>query len=239
MRKQRRDGQETRRHLLESACNIFAAKGFWEATIAEICEKAKANQAAANYYFGGKEALYVESWRYAFEKSLKNYPLDGGVAPDAPVEERFRGRILAIMRRITDPGSHDFDMVHKEMANPTGLLAGVEEESMAMKFRDFRPIVREFLGQGATEQDVRLCHMSIRAQCFGPLLRERRRKMSLKGPKLPGLEPILDEVETLADHVTRFSLAGIREVKNRIAERGISAEGGVTESVPVMQGAIS
>ncbi len=239
MRKQRRDGQETRRHLLDAACKIFASKGFREATIAEICEKANANQAAANYYFGSKEAFYVESWRYAFEKSLKAYPLDGGVSPDAPVEERFRGRILAIMRRITDPGSHDFDIVHKEMANPTGLLAGIQEESMAQNFRDFTPIVREFLGEGATEQDIRLCQMSIRAQCFGPLLRERRRKMSLQGPKLPGLEPILDEVEILADHVTRFSLAGIQEVRNRIAARSHAGTENAREPVPVMQGDIS
>jgi len=105
-----------------------------------------------------------------------------------------------------------------------------------MKFRDFRPIVREFLGREATEQDVRLCQMSIRAQCFGPLLRERRRKMSMEGPKLPGLEPILDEVEILADHVTHFSLAGIQEVRNRIAARGHAGNEGVAEPVPAMQG---
>ena len=48
MRKQRCDGQETRQKLLAAACEVFAAKGFRQATIAEICQKAKANSAAAS-----------------------------------------------------------------------------------------------------------------------------------------------------------------------------------------------
>ena len=76
MKKQRIDGLETRRQLLYAASEVFAEKGFRGATIAEICQKAKANTAAANYHFGSKEALYVESWRYAFDKSLQAYPPD-------------------------------------------------------------------------------------------------------------------------------------------------------------------
>ena len=168
MRKQRIDGQETRRKLLTAACEVFAKKGFRDATIAEICRQAKTNVASANYHFGGKEALYVESWRFAFEKSLQNYPPDGGVAPDSPVEDRLRGRILSVMRRIIDPQSHELDIFYKEMANPTGLLAGTIQQSIEPVFRGFAAIVRELLGQQTGEQKVRLCLMSIRAQCFGP-----------------------------------------------------------------------
>jgi hypothetical protein len=150
---------------------------------------------------------------------LKAYPPDGGVAPDAPVEERLRGRILSMMRRIIDPGSYDLDIVHKEMANPTGLLTSAIHESIEPIFRDFAFIVRELLGEEATDQDVRLCHMSIKAQCFGPLLRERHRKMAPPGLHLPDPEPILEDVVTLADHVTRFSLAGIHEVARRMELR--------------------
>ena len=60
MRKPRIDGQETRRQLLLAAGEVFAASGFRGATMADICRKAKANTAAANYHFGGKETLYPE-----------------------------------------------------------------------------------------------------------------------------------------------------------------------------------
>lgn len=218
MRKQRIDGQETRRNLLTAACEIFAKKGFRDATIAEICRRAKANVAAANYHFGGKEALYVESWRFAFEKSLKAYPPDGGVAADAPVEAQLRGRILAIMRRIIDPQSHEFDIFYKEMANPTGLLANAIQESIEPIFRGFAAIVRQLLGPQSAEQEVRLCLMSIRAQCFGPLMRERRRKMASPNPLPSSPEWDLDDLDTLVDHVTHFSLAGIRAIRSQMED---------------------
>ena len=214
MRKQRSDGQETRQNLLVAAGDIFARKGFREATIAEICQLAAANIAAISYHFGSKEGLYVESWRYAFTQSLKTYPLDGGIPHEAPAEERLRGRILAIMRRIIDPQSHEFDIFHKEMASPTGLLARAIQESVEPIFQGLVLLVGELLGKEPHAHEVQLCTMSIRAQCFGPLLYARRRKIA---PGLPstGLESLLDDVEQLADHVTRFSMAGIRALYDR------------------------
>jgi TetR/AcrR family transcriptional regulator, regulator of cefoperazone and chloramphenicol sensitivity len=219
MRKPRSDGRETRRHLLDAACEVFAKKGFWEATLAEICCKAKANVAAANYHLGSKEALYVESWRHAFEKSLESYPADGGISPEAAVQDRLYGRILSIMRRIIDPCSHDFDIIHKEMASPTGLLTEIIQESIHPVFQPLVAIVRELLGTRASDQQIHLCLMSIRAQCFGPLLRARWQKISSQSPKIPEIEPLVDDLEKLAEHVTQFSLAGMRDVREKIGRQ--------------------
>ncbi len=212
MRKQRCDGQETRQNLLAAAGEIFARKGFREATIAEICRQAEANTAAISYHFGSKEALYVESWRYSFTQSLKTYPLDGGIPTTASAEERLHGRILALMRRIIDPQSHEFDIFHKEMASPTGLLAKAIQESVEPIFMGLALLIGELLDKKPSDHEVQLCSMSIRAQCFGPLVHARRRK-SAEGLPPSGLEPLLEDVEQLADHVTRFSLAGIRALR--------------------------
>jgi AcrR family transcriptional regulator len=219
MRKPRIDGRETRRHLLEAASEVFGAKGFREATIAQICRRARANTAAANYHFGSKETLYVESLRFAFEQSTRTYPPDGGVAPEAPVEERLRARILAIIERIIDPQSHDLDIVHKEMANPTGLITSVIKKAKEPLFQGFAAIVRELLGPEATEQQVRLCLMSIHAQCFGPLMQERRSKMGSPRRLPPALGSIPWDVETLTEHITRFSLAGIRGIREETGKQ--------------------
>lgn len=216
MRKPRTDGQETRRQLLTSASEIFADRGFRNATIAEICRKAGANTAAANYHFGDKEKLYVECWRFSFEQSLQTYPPDGGVDLNAPVEMRLRGRILAIMRRILDPESYELDIVYKEYANPTGLLTETIQQALSPIFQGFASIIHELLGPEATEEQALLCLMSIRAQCFGPLMRERVRTRNAPGSPLPSMDPVVGDVETLADHVTRFSLAGIRATRERI-----------------------
>jgi hypothetical protein len=70
------------------------------------------------------------------------------------------------------------------------------------------------LDKAPQEPEVQLCAMSIRAQCFGPLLYARRRKSAQDLPTT-GIEPLLDDVEKLADHVSRFSLAGIRALRPR------------------------
>ena len=45
----------TEKRLLEAAGEIFAEHGYRAATVRQICEKARANIAAVNYYFGDKE----------------------------------------------------------------------------------------------------------------------------------------------------------------------------------------
>ena len=55
----RRGSPGTREHLLEAAGHVFAHKGFERTTAKEICELARTNTAAVNYYFGGIESLYA------------------------------------------------------------------------------------------------------------------------------------------------------------------------------------
>ena len=211
-KRQRKDAQETRQRLLAAAAQVFAEKGFWETTHAEICQKAKANTAAVNYHFGSKENLYVAAWTYAFEKSVEAHPPDGGIAPSAPVRERLRGRILAFMQRIADPDNYEVEIMHKEMANPTGLLTEALPPAIEPLRQGMRSIVQEVLGDGAGEQQVAFCVMSLIGQCFGPMLHLRRARMAPGTPR-PAGPPFKFGVEELADHVTRFSLAGIRGVR--------------------------
>jgi AcrR family transcriptional regulator len=220
-KKPRKDAQETRSRLLAAAAEVFAEKGFWETTHAEICEKARANTAAVNYHFGSKENLYVEAWKDAFQRSVQAYPPDGGVAPDAPPEERLHGRILAFMHRIADPDNHEVEIIHKEMANPTGLLAEAMHRVIEPERQTMRSIVRELLGDEASEPAVSLCEMSLMSQCFGPMLRVRRGKMPPGAPRPPA--PLVElSVEELADHVVQFTLAGIRGIRENLKNAGKS-----------------
>ncbi len=210
--------------LLKSACEVFASKGYRDATVAEICEHAGANIASVNYYFGSKETLYVEAWRVAFNRSLEIYPIEGGVPAGAPAEQRLSGRILSIVRRFTDPQSYEFEIMHKELANPTGLLAEVMHKTIEPLRQGLAGIVRELLGEKATEQQVLLCQMSIRAQCFDLLIRERRKGALPEGGMKAAILPEEITVEAIADHITRFCLAGIREMRQQI-EKGELNEG--------------
>lgn len=209
---------DTQTRVLDSAIRVFAEKGYREATIAEICEQAGANIAAVNYYFRDKETLYAEAWRKSFQRSMAAHPADGGVPADAPAEERFRGRIRSIISRISDPESHEFEIVHKELANPTGLLSEVMHECISPIRDQMMIIVRELLGKKASDELVFLTQMSAISQCMQLVgFRHMRRKMANAPLPHPSLADI--SVEKIADHIIRFSLGAIRAIRSQL-EKG-------------------
>jgi len=212
----RHHDDSTPQRLLSAAAEVFAAKGYRAGTIAEICRRAGANIAAVNYYFRNKQTLYVQAWRRSFERSLEAHPPDAGIPADAPVEQRLRGRILALMQRVADPATHEFEIVQKEVASPTGLLAEVMRESIQPIRQAFGELMREMLGADAPEEQVLLCQRSIHAQCFHPLMRQRHRRAFGRGGQDDGLRGLDVSVEAMADHVFRFSLAGIRDIRRQI-----------------------
>ena len=213
MKPNRADGMETRRKLLDAAVALFAEKGFRETKTADICRIAEANVAAVNYHFGSKEALYVAAWRDAFEKSLAKYPPDGGVAPDAPAEQRLVGHVRSLVHRFLDPASLDMEIADREMTQPTGLLAEIMHRSIEPLRLRHLALIREYLGPRATDLEVQLGEMSTHAQCHLALLQKRRRRMPAPR-RHPAGPPHLDiDGDTLANHVSRFCLAGIREMR--------------------------
>ncbi len=90
----------TKDALLASAIEVFADKGFDAATVRDICGKAKANVAAVNYHFGGKEALYVAVLEEVFPKGEYTVNVDTTIAP----EKRLHGFLRDLAREIYERG---------------------------------------------------------------------------------------------------------------------------------------
>jgi len=216
MKLQREDAVRTRKSLLAAASEVFAEKGYHDATIAEICERAKANGAAVNYHFGDKETLYVEAWRHSFSQSLKAHPPDGGVSEDARPEERLRGQVEALLRRIADENNKEFLIVHRELANPTGLLEEVMRKDLRPLRDKMETLVREILGPRASDMQVRFCAIGIVSQCISPMLVRRMEKTRPQGKDdFPGI----DDIDSYAKHVVKFSLAGIGAIREEAEEK--------------------
>jgi AcrR family transcriptional regulator len=201
----------TRKRLLTAASRIFAEKGFQEATIAEICEQAKANIAAVNYHFRDKETLYLESWRFAFNRELELYPPDSGLTDDAPAEQRLAGRIKSLVCRMADDKSYSFAIIHKEMAQPTRLLADILEKEINPQRLQMFILLKECLGQTASDQQIQYCHASIMGQCF-QLLRLKHMQGARPFRKHPS---DLSDIKAFAEHVVQFSLAGIQAIRSQ------------------------
>src|SRR5262249_5058158 len=94
--------RDTRQRLLEAAGEVFADRGFRDATIKEICRRADANIAAVHYHFGDKEEFYRTVIQYAEQCAPENSPADR--APDAPAEKRLRAHIESFLVRLFDEG---------------------------------------------------------------------------------------------------------------------------------------
>jgi AcrR family transcriptional regulator len=216
----------TRRRLLDSACKVFAQKGYRDATLRQICDRAGANIAAVNYHFGDKEHLYIEAWRHSFHRSLAAHPPDGGhparpgcpavpgPGDDAPPETRLRARVAALLRRISDEASCEFAIICTELANPTGLLGEAMRDTIQPLREKMTALVRELLGPRASDRQVRFCQISIMSQCLDVM--RRRRLVRRLGKHRP---LAINDLDAYADHIVTFSLAGIRAIREE-AERG-------------------
>jgi AcrR family transcriptional regulator len=168
-----------------------------------------------NYYFESKEALYRAVLDHLTQTADTLYPLDGGLPPETPPEERLYVFILAHLNRMFDPerlGSlHRIAM--SERFDSTGLL----EDHLALRLAHDREYIlralAEILGPRASKRDTEWCEMSIVSQCFmaapEPLKNGPRR--------LFGLDAV--EPARIAEHIFTFSMAGILAIRQQIEDR--------------------
>jgi AcrR family transcriptional regulator len=199
----------TRRHLLEAAGEVFAEEGFRAATVREICQRAGANVAAINYHFGDKETLYVEVLRYAHGRALGKYPLLLGLPETAPPREKLHAFVLSLLSRIFEKGPNSWHgrLMSREMIEPTPALDSLIEERIRPMSNVLWKIISEILNCPPTDQRVLSCAFSVLSQC---VFYKHCRPAVVK--LFPGLLPEDPEaVAMLADHITRFSLAAMKD----------------------------
>ena len=207
----------TRQRLLEAAGEVFAEKGFREATIREICKRADANIAAINYHFGGKERLYSDVLRYVDDAVHERHPATSPDAAQLPAQKRLEFFIVHFMHKVFDsdrPAWHQ-RLMTREMVEPTFALDELIDRNIKPRSLILQGIVRELLGPGATDTRVQRCAASVVGQC---LFYWHCRPMIARLMPHLGYSP--ENLASIAAHITNFALAGIT------ASRAIAAESG-------------
>lgn len=199
---------ETRQRVLESACRVFAEKGFRDATVAEICDLAGANVASANYYFGSKEHLYEEALRLAFNAAEDEYPLDGGLTSGDPPEQRLAAFVGATLWRTFSRGmaGHAQRIFAHEFSNPLDAMDSVFRELHRPGRMLLRSIIRSIVGEDVPDTTLRLLYFNVQSLCtFYSFNRKARNRLERSGRITVG------QIDELAHHITQFALGGIRE----------------------------
>ncbi len=214
------DAGDTRQRLLDAAGEVFAELGFHKATIRDICQRAGANIAAVNYHFGDKAGLYLEVLRYSHRCAIEKYPPMGpadvaGVASMAAAD-RLRLFVTAFLSRMLDEGRPAWHgkLMAREMAEPTAALDTLVEETVRPNYGLISGIVRELLGPDADESTIRRCSLSIIGQCV--FLHFARPVISRV---LPHQRFDANAVAQFAEHITRFSLGGLRATAGEKEQR--------------------
>ncbi len=205
---------ETQQALLEAAGEVFAEQGYRAATVREICQRAGANIAAVNYHFGDKEGLYAAVLKYAHRCMYQQFPVNLGAPPDASPIDRLRAYVHAFLLRMFHEGRPSWfgRLMAREMIDPTAALADLVEQEIRPQADQLARIVADILHLDPEDDVVRLCGFSVVSQC---LFHHHCQ------PVITLLSPAqkygADEIAELADHITRFSMAALKEFGRRNA----------------------
>ena len=111
----------TRARLLDAALAVFAERGYHQASVRDICQRAEANSAAAHYHFGSKAQLY----QAVYERGVAHIAAQTAALEAAPSVE---AALAGYYRAMLAPPAGDEQawlcarLQAREDLEPTGLL---------------------------------------------------------------------------------------------------------------------
>jgi AcrR family transcriptional regulator len=210
------DDKSVKQRILDAAGDVFGRMGYKAATIREICRTAGVNVASINYHFGGKKELYRTVVENLLARTFAQYPVDEGVEAHSSPKARLRAFLRGILRRLLSPdGLSGYpgkgQLIAKEMADPSPFLDDLVDEFIRPTAAVLSAIIAEILGPQAPTQMVLRCQISVIGQCF---------HYALARPIVSRLAAVdFSDAAIIADHITRFSLAGIQSVRQSLADK--------------------
>jgi AcrR family transcriptional regulator len=206
----------TRHALLDQATDVFAEKGFDGASVREITRRADANQAAINYHFGGKDALYREVLKLALAALSQSSLLDEASIEALPREEAVR---LFIRQQVTALLKHDelaryLRIFAWETVAPTRVFLDFVAGEKLSVMNDAERIVRRFLPAAAPKAEIAVATIWLTQQ-VAPFIRHYD---TLSKPPL-NLKIDGAFIEKLGVDLARMAVAGLSAREEATAAR--------------------
>lgn len=198
--------------LLDAAEELFCDRGFDDIGVRELAAAAVCNVALVNYYFGGKDKLYLEVWRRHLVdmrqgrlRSIERVMFESDGKPRLedllrsfanafvePLADHSRNRkfIRLMAREMIDPHLSE-NVFSKELIKPT--MAALQEALMKAC-------------PGLDQSKSVLMILSVVGQLMHAVhVKTWFEQSSQEGVELPKLD-----LSEMVDHIVRFSAAGIR-----------------------------
>lgn len=199
----------TKDALLAAAIEVFADKGFDAATVRDICGRAKANVAAVNYHFGGKEALYGAVLKEIFPKDEDSQPEgDTDLSPQERLHKYLHDLTSEIYERGNGMVTQRWAIFLREMAKPSHNLDFIVQRQVQPRANELRNILAAILGPNVSSTVLAFSSSNIWALVLDHLLTQPI--LDRLTPKRPSVQGNLDD---FVDHIVKFSLGGLNAVK--------------------------
>ena len=199
----------TRARLLAIAARLFAERGFAKVTVRDICRKARANVAAVNYHFGGKLGLYHEVIETAMREMQATTEAAREAGDHQPPEQQLRAYIEVFVHRVLGSGRDNWihPLMMQEISDPTPAFDMVIEQVIRPRLAYLFGVIAALIDCPPDDVRVARCAMSVQVQCLALL------HNPMAGRINPAFERTPETLDAMADHIARFSLAGIRALK--------------------------
>lgn len=205
--------EDTKTRLIKAAGEVFAQYGYRASTVRQICQRACTHIGSVNYHFRDKRGLYSAIFGQSFQQALSRYPSDLGLSGQATPEEKLHAFIYSLLLRVMGEGLPAWygKLMTKEIAEPSGALDQIVEYSIRPLYASLAEIVRELTNEvkpadGQDSEWAFLTSLSIVGQCLHHYI--ARNLIETLRPR--SFDPL--NIERIADHITMFSLGGIREL---------------------------
>ena len=202
------EAEDTRERILNSSQKLFADRGFDATSVRDITTEAGCNVASVNYHFGGKEKLYLETFR-SMLTVLRDRRLEmmGELMErrPRPTLDEFVETFAVIMLEplVKDSRGRMFlDLVSREMISPR-LPQGVLLEEFFEPMMQRATMALAQVGPTLQESTARMCVMSM----VGQLLHSLKAQHLLFDLGRPDVIPTSPEDQIA--HFVRFSVGGI------------------------------
>ncbi|MHC4727610.1 MAG: TetR family transcriptional regulator [Planctomycetota bacterium] len=196
--------KKVRDRLLDSAEELFCEHGFDGASIRDIAASANCNIASVNYYFGGKENLYVEMFRRHVSKLIGEQitNIQNVMKTEHPtVDQLIRTLVTLALKSLNNNGGKRslIKMMVREMLHPHLKTDVVFDEVISKFFIELHKAIMKLCPELEPE-DGMLCIYFLDGIILHALL-----FMEFYCEHCPNLK-----VDDLIEHIVRFSTAGIR-----------------------------
>ncbi|QDV71073.1 putative HTH-type transcriptional regulator YttP [Rosistilla carotiformis] len=198
--------EDTRHRLLNAAGRVFAARGFQNATVREICAAAEVNIASVAYYFRDKMGLYRAVVRQIRDDETRRFPIPDPISHADPTERLFAFVRALLHRMLNDAEANGWQvrLLMREVQQPTEAMEDIVKDHFSPILDQLCQNLAELGGESINPRAMTHLALSVIGQCFHYRISEHAIHELLSARDLTSSEIDIDE---LAVHITSVTLA--------------------------------